>query len=98
MNSKFLLNSNGYMTKTSDLALGRRPELKFEVLVMYPLLSRRYGGVKMRDFSVTGTLYRPSTPVSVTLLNGVHFGFLSFYFHSVHVVCYFRVSMTIRRY
>ena len=35
----------------SDLALGRRPELKSEVLVVDPLMVRRYGGVKMWFFS-----------------------------------------------
>jgi hypothetical protein len=42
------------MTKTSDLALGLSPELKSKVLdlVAYPLLFRRYRGVKMTTFTV----------------------------------------------
>jgi hypothetical protein len=61
VNSRLLLNSNGYRTKTSILSCWPGEKLKSEVLVLYPLLLRSYGGVKMTTFTVAGTLYRELT-------------------------------------
>ena len=48
VNSRYLMNRNGYDEKASDLGRGRRPKLKSEDFSSYPFRFMIYRDVKLK--------------------------------------------------